>query len=252
MANNIPELILKDISVEDGKKILDVSNLPTVTMCATLEKVFIDSDECPGIYKITDKKIGNESSYGSIFLTCCESEEKVGKFTSVSNNCDYVAKWQPIIDLGAGFKMTNTSENMINEARLQYIAARRGLAPMIREVMICEEGSIIIMDALTITAQDEILADVDDVDHNIKILKTLLELLKRLHSIHIFHGDPHFNNFMRGLDGEFYLIDFGKAQLTKNIYIQFRDYEVFEDALERLGIPYLIKAFREEIDKEND
>ena len=108
MANNIPELILKDISVEDGKKILDVSNLPTVTMCATLEKVFIDSDECPGIYKITDKKIGNESSYGSIFLTCCESEEKVGKFTLVSNNCDYVAKWQPIIDLGAGFKTKAT------------------------------------------------------------------------------------------------------------------------------------------------
>lgn len=94
-----------------------------------MESVYIGDNKCPGIYTISENKIGEISKYGDIYQACCGTD------------CSYIAKWQ------------SEKKSALEEAKIQYFVAQHGIAPMIREVLICENnGAIIIMDVLSITA----------------------------------------------------------------------------------------------------
>ena len=104
--------------------------------CSPLDGVGLDPLDhggCSGVYAIVEDKVRGSGKYGTVYEACCGS------------NCDFVAKWQP------------GSDEVIKEAKLQNIAARNGLAPVIRDVWKCDlSGIIIIMDALRTTAKAEL------------------------------------------------------------------------------------------------
>lgn len=116
------------ISDELAKEFIDHSNLDTRELCTALSSVYVGTKRCEGVYTITDVSIGEPSIYGKIYQACCKDD------------CSYVAKWQK------DKKMAK------EEADIQYLVAKQGLAPHIREILVCDKGTIIIMDALTITA----------------------------------------------------------------------------------------------------
>ena len=120
------------ITSEMAAQILNVNHLPARDMCKRIDQVYIGDQKCEGIYTMKDP-IGEASVYGKVYTACCDG------------NCSYVAKWQP------------NSKMALNEAKIQYSVAQQGLAPMIREVWVCPEGTIIIMDALSITAKRMLL-----------------------------------------------------------------------------------------------
>ena len=126
----------KEITNNMAKAIMHFSNLPKREMCTGLEAVYSDGI-CPYMYKITDEKIG-EGAYGKTYKTCCQ------------DNCnDYVAKWQPNVSRAK------------REATLQFLASQHNLAPIVRELWICDLGGIVIMDALKTSALEN-LEDLSD------------------------------------------------------------------------------------------
>lgn len=194
-------------------------------MCTGLKSVYISNKKCDSIYYIMDQeKIGHQGLSGSeIFRTCCK------------NNCDFVAKFLPLPWL-----LLPDESNIppINEAKIQSIVGELGLAPKVHEVWKCEKGVIIIMDAMYITAYDDLTTVIKGEStsnrkkRKTKIFETLLKLIDKLHSHGIAHGDSHLKNFMRTKKDpdRYYFIDFGLSTTMPNEYRLCRDFkDIFND-----------------------
>jgi tRNA A-37 threonylcarbamoyl transferase component Bud32 len=109
------------------------------------------------------------------------------------------------------------------------------------------EGGIIVMDALSMTLNDDInrepLVDektTDKIEESAgekerkkEIFSHIIELVKNLHSLEISHGDLHFNNFMRDNNGRYYIIDFGKATHSSDSYDKLIDWLYIKESLKR-------------------
>lgn len=83
------------------------------------------------------------------------------------------------------------------------------------------------------------------------ILKSLLDLLKQLHSLGIVHGDTHLNNFMKMIgDNRYYLIDFGESKINpteqdvKKDFLRLkRDVEELSSQHRYTNLDYLAELF---------
>jgi tRNA A-37 threonylcarbamoyl transferase component Bud32 len=102
-------------------------------------------------------------------------------------------------------------EEFDREVHIQMVVCAAGLAPHIWQIIETDEGAGIIMDAMDETLMDRILRDRRHVDDHIVAAK---ELLLKLHSLGIYHGDAHPRNFMYKGD-KLFLVDFGEARFIK-------------------------------------
>jgi serine/threonine protein kinase len=247
---------VKKIPKKLAKTILKKSSLPKRHMCSMLEAIYIGENNCDGVYIITDNKIGADSLAGNLYQTCCSNR-----------SCDYVAKWQPL-----PFKLLPDGSNIhpLMEAEIQYKVAKLGMAPMVREIWQCDNGIIIIMDAMKYTAlkditelsQDQIkktaefygmksknILEIMEKNKNfevkgedtkaeknkkIKIIKNILDLIYNLHNHKISHGDCHLNNFMRNQEYDYKFIDFGLAREDACEYNIDRDFLDLKRSLNNL------------------
>ena len=150
---NVQEIPQKYISRELADSLIQKSNLDERGMCIKLEGIYHDDNECSGAFIITEEQKGEESGYGTVWETCCES----------SGSCDFVAKYQK-----------SRAEKEVNN---QVIAARHGLAPKIQEYWECDDGngSFIIMSALEDSAKT-VLKETNDPS----VIGELYHLLVRL------------------------------------------------------------------------
>lgn len=119
-------IAIKQISSEMAQIIMQTSSLDERKLCSGLKQFYCDGESCSGVYTVTDAQIGEKSINGVIYQACLE------------NDCDYVAKWQSKIDIA------------IAEAKVQQFAAVHNLAPKVQQIWVCQEGAIIIMDAMSI------------------------------------------------------------------------------------------------------
>lgn len=113
-----------NISFNTAQHIMN-NELIKTKLCSKVESLYCEEDECKNTYDISDDRIGEESINGVVYKACLE------------NKCNYVAKWQ------------SNKEVALNEAKMQMIAAKDGIAPNVRQVLTCPEGVIIIMDAMS-------------------------------------------------------------------------------------------------------
>jgi serine/threonine protein kinase len=219
-------------------------------MCKAIETFYCDGKDCDNLYTITDLQIGEKSINGVVYQAC------------LLNDCSYIAKWQ------------KNPVTAISEAQTQQEAAKKGLAPYVHQAWTCDEGAIIIMDAMSIAVsrilksltQEQLaqtiknntdkfkrsgiifdekairsiedlrktrslinttlyrqgknpLGDIETVqdtdqqmDTRKKTVSEVFNLLDKLHSIGIEHGDAHLNNFMADSDMKIHIIDFGEAK----------------------------------------
>jgi len=95
-------------------------------MCKAIETFYCDGKDCDNLYSITDLQIGEKSVNGVVYQAC------------LLNNCSYIAKWQ------------KNAITAISEAQIQQEAATKGLAPYVHQAWVCDQGAIIIMDAMSI------------------------------------------------------------------------------------------------------
>lgn len=254
---------MKKIS-EKVKQSMKNNILPN--MCVHLENVYHENYVCPGLYKISDHKIGKGTS-GKVYETCCE------------NVCSYVAKWQEDV------------ERSIREATLQNEIYHLDpeLTTPVHEVWECSDGVFIITDRLEKTVEEIITTlnpkqeeetiryylpilerygiDTVNIDTFKKLSKTwkdinpspepleiksedtfnekmnkklavskVVELLKKLHHIGYIHNDPHFENFMIGFNGEYRIIDFGQSKKIRGKFDTRNEFEELSESLEDLVI----------------
>jgi tRNA A-37 threonylcarbamoyl transferase component Bud32 len=107
------------------------------------------------------------------------------------------------------FKPSKSSKKILLESELQSEAAQNGISPKIIDTDIF--GKFIVMDLLPGETLFDILkksAGVMSLWHQ----KELVELIKKLDKISIYHGDPSPLNFVAGADGKLKVIDFGFAR----------------------------------------
>jgi serine/threonine protein kinase len=147
----------ENIDEEIALKILGLSDLPSRSMCSKLESIYSDKS-CPnGIYVVTNNRIGEQSAFGKIYEACCHK------------TCDYVAKWQPDIEVA------------LKEAEIQHIVSQENLSSTIHNVWICDSGVIIIMDSLISTALNDLKEITDEQEANTEVIRpnVLRELFKK-------------------------------------------------------------------------
>lgn len=165
---------------------------------------------------IAEYQIGEKSSSGVIYRTCCR------KFCK-DNNMRYVMKK---VNFGVTTHQNTSSEQIfLREAEFQIRAAEHGLAPKIYQILVGDDAGILIMDMLTGSSVrkqiEKILlskrshSDKRKIIHN--YIYSVVYLINNLHEIGILHGDTHLNNFMiestKIYDaGDMKIIDFGLAQ----------------------------------------
>lgn len=157
-------------------------------------------------------RIGEESAYGQVWQACCKT------------NCNYVMKHISFEAAPRGeFGYTpQTKEEFINEVRMQKKAAEAKLALPIVDSWTCKGGGIMIMRALKQTARNLLLSYPNNVVRS-KILGTVVGLILKLHSIGMYHGDTHLNNFM-------VTFDMGDRQEAEEDYVVYKDSgEIDED-----------------------
>jgi len=177
-------------------------------MYSPVRKLQIPGIKCPsGLWEIkNDIQIGAESMYGSIYNACCE------------NNCDHIAKIIPY---------SNTSLRHIKkELEIQDTVYRANpeLTIPILDWYKDEEKAIIILPLLYETVREE-LTDMDNLEEMTELLQQVLNKTFYLHSLGVYHGDAHMNNFMLDKDGDVKLIDFGKSWYIDNPNRMLEDYQ---------------------------
>lgn len=104
------------------------------------------------------------------------------------------------------FKASKSSTKITLESELQSIASKNGISPSVVEVDTF--GKFIVMDLLTGETLFDILKKTGGV-MNLRHQKELVNLIKKLDSISIYHGDPSPLNFITDSEGKIKVIDFG-------------------------------------------
>lgn len=231
------EAILRDTEeIGDDFKVYDGTN--TLVSCEkyrSFRGIVLDR---AGPIKIIDKKVGDISTLGSVYITC------------IGDKCDYITKVMDLLEkhpalIQTGFTPSSNlffNYNTIkNEILMQIKASQSGLCPRIVDVFFCssfvkEKDStgkysnyvrirterpfylcseldglcnvafrrfFIIMEKMDITVNTFLLNFMGTTSlvkrYKNRIETTGLGLLSKLHSIGIIHGDAHASNFMFNL-----------------------------------------------------
>lgn len=194
----LPNEFDKEIVCEDDD---DRCSLDNILKDEDASYVYYNGKGCAH-YKKGDR-MGKPSRYGTVYYTCCGL-----------NNCNHVTK---IVKFGN----TNTTEMFHEEIMLQQMAAKEKIAPPISNAYISSKHGIVVMKKMDETMLDHLTVFLQTNPSRSKItLKAkkfataFCELVMKLHSIGILHGDLHVDNIMFK-SNKMYLIDFGKARLKK-------------------------------------
>lgn len=123
-----------NISRDDALKFIKSSNLDTRRMCTNVLDVFSVGDECQDGYLVSPTRIGEDSMYGQVYQATCGSDEQTS----------YVAKW-------LSTESKESQSDAITEVDIQITAAKAGLAPKIHKMWVCDIGTIIVMDNMSMT-----------------------------------------------------------------------------------------------------
>lgn len=198
--------------------------------CAPLwERKNNKNSECSPLEWDIRGVMGESSVFGEVYLACCKQ------------NCDHVMKIQKV--------PTRREEGETSsESEIQYLMAEKGIAPKILYSNICGGNSVIIMESLEKTAW-EFMEETKDPKIHKKILKKIVEILEKMHSLGYIHGDAHLNNFMLAYDKKeykkilrknfgyedlefrLYAIDFGKSEISEDFVSDFEKLAI--DLIER-------------------
>jgi len=185
-------------------------------MYRPVSKLEIPGIKCPsGVWEIMgERQVGAESMYGTIFSTCCQTDcSYVAKIIPYSNNNIYLGHY------------TTTIKEIKKEVEIQDTVYRQNpnITIPIIEWYKDEEKSILIMPTLYETVRNA-LTSMNDLDDMIAIIQDVLDALFSLHSMGVYHGDAHMDNFMLTEEGQVKIIDFGKSW-----YIKDHPYRMLED-----------------------
>lgn len=158
--------------------------------CYPTEKISVNE------WLIKGGRIGAESMYGQIFIAC----KKL--------SCGYVLK----VIKG------ETHQEIENEVYFQKECAQAGLCKPVEDWWLCTDdgdheknrGGVIITPVLQYTVKQAIKSGVTD-DELINLVKSVIEITIKLHSVGIIHGDLHLNNVMVDSSDKVWFIDLGKA-----------------------------------------
>jgi serine/threonine protein kinase len=108
----------------------DILRVPSLNICSYVSELYCDKKQCDNIYSIGDRILTGNNAFGYMYDACLD------------DSCDYIAKWQKI-----------TSEQNLNdikkEATTQHLLGEKGLAPKVKQLLICPEGGIIIMEKMS-------------------------------------------------------------------------------------------------------
>lgn len=181
-----------------------------------VEKVYVGENSCKGVWEVK-RQLGEKSASGQVYLTCC------------SENCNYVMKQ-------VYFKRSQEQKNegyvdtepdaFLKEVRIQKFAADQNLAPKVYDVFLNKINGAFVMESMkSDTAKREIISIMEDNDKSDdmkeeeirNILDSIYDLIEHLHSIGVYHGDTHLNNFMRrskDAESPWLFIDFGIAKIV--------------------------------------
>lgn len=179
-------------------------------------KLEIPGIKCPpGVWEIKgDRQVGAESMYGTIFSTCCQQDcSYVAKIIPYSNNNIYLGHY------------TTTIKEIKKEVEIQNTVYRQNpsITIPILDWYKDEKKAILIMPVLYQTVR-QALTDMHTLEDMTELVQQVLNITFSLHSLGIYHGDAHMNNFMLSEDGQVKLIDFGKSW-----YINDHPYRMLED-----------------------
>lgn len=187
--------------------------------CNLLEKVYCVGEECDNVYVIMDEKdqIIGKGGYGQVYQAC------------LKDKCDYVGKWVKIV-------YPNDKDDLMRELLIQYDLSLYNIAPSIKQLLLCDNGGMIIMSGLKITLRDylSVLSDYqeaalfqrpavildDDGDirlERIAVIEQLFDLIKQMNELHYVHNDLHLGNIMLDQNNRPYIIDFGLAKKVEEI-----------------------------------
>jgi len=152
-----------------------------------------------GRWRLPQNKVG-QGAYGKVYEVCRSD-----------NRCDYVMK---IVRLGDS---SVSKAQFKKEVALQKEAHKLEVAPPIVDSWICQEPSIgvIIMPTLKRTLKDILRSKKTSENTKQKRIAEAQELLNILNLSNFRHNDSHLNNFMEGVGGKLYLIDYGLAASEK-------------------------------------
>lgn len=194
--------------------------------CQRLQRIYCNGKECENIYRIVDKdqreKLG-EGVYGQVYQAC------------LGDDCSYVGKWVE----------KNDQFNIVSEGKLQHELALKGIAPEVKQIMICQNGGMIVMSGLKATldqiitrvsesqltylrnhytpsqiAKDEFIIPAQYPDtpqvqtYRKNLITQVINLIEKLNELHLFHNDLHFNNIMVDNNDRVYIIDMGFMKPT--------------------------------------
>lgn len=124
------------------------------------------------------------------------------------------------------FRQNKSKDKFMNEIKLQKLASRHGITPQIIDYN--TDKRYIIMELL----DNNLLDIIQDNEGKItdKLQKDIINIIKNLDKIKIFHGDPNPLNFMTR-DNTLYIIDFGFSQ------------KINKDLIKKYQTPYINLKF---------
>ena len=171
------------------------------TLCYPVRKKVISTDDsCISEKWELLEKVGEKGTYGDVWSVCCKTD------------CNHVLKF-------LAYDNGNSYEDIIKEIEIQNKCSHLNLCPKIQDAWLCDQGGAIVMDLYEMTIE-QLLFKYTALEDRIFIIRKVLELVEKLHSHGIYHGDLHLNNIMvekldpfeNTLDNYlFYFIDFGKG-----------------------------------------
>jgi tRNA A-37 threonylcarbamoyl transferase component Bud32 len=198
------------ISSKHMARFLNLDSLPEADMCSEIKHIYCGKDDCDKRFRITSNRIGAYSTFGKIYITCTDE-----------NDCNYVSKWVNWRNL----------EMLYKEAAIQLIVSNHGLAPKPRQILVCNEGGLLIMDKVKgDTLYNKLTAEYT-LETKKKIIDDTFECFKKLHLLGYVHRDAHLNNIMveEGTN-RIQLIDFGLSEDIKD-FNQWIDYGKIQIAI---------------------
>jgi serine/threonine protein kinase len=165
--------------------------LPRDPICLNVSKLYCENDEVCKQRFLMSKQLGR-GAYGRVYEACHDDV------------CDYIAKWIPIPGM---MKL----DEIQREIDIQFVASGTGISPKIKQVLICDNGVLIIMDRMKQTLGDYLTEKKLTDDEKTLILFKITTVLNNFHLLGYTHNDTHTNNFMIDKNDDVKLIDFGKA-----------------------------------------
>ena len=148
--------------------------------CVALKKLSISSKtNCS--WEVSSE-ISSGTSYGIVYQACCQKD------------CRYILKYQKF-NLTDEMRPYITANTIKNEVEMQNRAAEYDLAPIIYDSWLCDDGGVIIMAPMK-KPVSLLLEIYKTLQVRKEIIGAVFNIIEKLHSIGINHGDVHLDNIM--------------------------------------------------------